>query len=312
MLVVTATDGMVRVVERPRPTPGRGEIGIRVRAAGINAADLLQAAGRYPAPAGVPADILGLELAGEVAEVGEGVLNFGLGDRVMAVVGGGCQAEYAVVDASLAMAVPSRLNWEQAGALPEVFTTAYDALFAQCGLQMGDRLLVHGAAGGVGMAAVQLGVACGAKVTATVRRSDHRPAIAALGANVIAPADFGQAGPFDVILELVGAQNLAANLDAIAVGGRIMVIGVGAGAKSEIDLRKLMARRVRLSGSTLRARPLSLRSLAARQVEHHVLPLVEAGMVKIPVFASYPLEDAATAYADFAAGGKLGKLVLRT
>ncbi len=303
---------MVRVVERPRPTPGRGEIGIRVRAAGINAADLLQAAGRYPAPAGVPADILGLELAGEVAEVGEGVLNFGLGDRVMAVVGGGCQAEYAVVDASLAMAVPSRLNWEQAGALPEVFTTAYDALFAQCGLQMGDRLLVHGAAGGVGMAAVQLGVACGAKVTATVRRSDHRPAIAALGANVIAPADFGQAGPFDVILELVGAQNLAANLDAIAVGGRIMVIGVGAGAKSELDLRKLMARRVRLSGSTLRARPLSLRSLAARQVEHHVLPLVEAGMVKIPVFASYPLEDAATAYADFAAGGKLGKLVLRT
>ena len=283
-----------------------------MRAAGINAADLLQAAGRYPAPAGVPADILGLELAGEVAEVGEGVLNFGLGDRVMAVVGGGCQAEYAVVDASLAMAVPSRLNWEQAGALPEVFTTAYDALFAQCGLQMGDRLLVHGAAGGVGMAAVQLGVACGAKVTATVRRSDHRPAIAALGANVIAPADFGQAGPFDVILELVGAQNLAANLDAIAVGGRIMVIGVGAGAKSEIDLRKLMARRVRLSGSTLRARPLSLRSLAARQVEHHVLPLVEAGMVKIPVFASYPLEDAATAYADFAAGGKLGKLVLRT
>lgn len=310
MLAVTAAEGMVRVEERSRPTPKRGQIVVAVRAAGINAADLLQLAGKYPAPPGVPADILGLELAGEVIALGEDVPRWQIGDRVMAVVGGGCQAEEAALDASLAMAVPARLGWEQAGALPEVFTTAYDALFTQCGLQPGDRLCVHGAAGGVGLAAIQLGVACGARVTATVRRSEHRPAVAALGAQALAPEGFGEAGPFDVILELVGAPNLSANLAALAPGGRIMVIGVGAGARGEIDLRTLMQRRGRIVGSTLRARPLELRALAARAVEHHVAPLVESGAVKVPVFASYPLREAGTAYADFAAGGKLGKLVL--
>jgi NADPH:quinone reductase len=309
---VTIQDGRLLVAERPDPEPGSGELLVRVAAAGVNGADLAQLKGAYPAPPGSPADIPGLELAGEVAAVGQGTLRFHPGDRVMSLVGGGGQAELAVVHERVAMPVPEQLDWPQAGGFPEVVTTAHDALFTQCGLGLGDRLLVHGAAGGVGTVAVQLAAAAGARVVASVRNREHHAAVAAMGAErVVEPADdWGRAGPFDVILELVGAPNFPANLQALATGGRIMVIGTPAGTRVEMDLRRLMATRGRLLASHLRSRPLEQKADAARRVEAQALPLVAAGRLRIPVAATLPLEAAQEAYDRFAAGGKLGKLVL--
>ena len=235
----TIRDGEIAVHEHPDPRPQTGELLVRVRAAGINGADMMQLAGRYPAPPGAPPDIPGLELAGEVIETGDGVERFEPGDRVMSIVGGGGQAELAVVNERVAMPIPDELDWIAAGGTPEVFFTAHDALFTQAGLLDGERLLVHGAAGGVGTAAVQLGTMAGARVTATVRNEHCREQIAARGANALAPGEFVDAGPFDVILELVGAPNFPGNLEALALRGRIVVIGVGAGARIELDLRTL-------------------------------------------------------------------------
>ena len=312
MRAATVSDGTVVPADRPDPTPGTGEVLVRVRAAGINAADLLQRSGRYPAPPGSPPDIPGLELAGEVADTGPGASRFSAGDRVMAVVGGGGQAELAVVHERVLMPVPDGVGWEAAGGFPETFTTAHDALFTQCGLGAGERLLVHGGAGGVGTAAVQLGVAAGASVTASVRNPQLRAGVSALGATVVPHDGFADAGPFDVILELVGAPNLEGDLRALGVGGRIAVIGVGGGARGDIDLLALMAKRARIHGSTLRARPLEGKAHAARAVERHVLPLLADGRVRPPVAATFALEDVAAAYERFAAGAKLGKIVLLT
>jgi NADPH:quinone reductase len=308
---VTIRDGRLVVADRPDPEPGGGELLVRVAAAGINGADLSQLRGFYPAPPGSPADVPGLELAGETAAVGPGVLRFRPGDRVMSLVGGGGQAELAVVHERIAMPVPSRLGWPEAGGFPEVVTTAHDALFTQCGLGLGDRVLVHGAAGGVGTAAVQLAAAAGARVVASVRNRDHHAAVAALGAErVVEPAEVADAGPFDVVLELVGAPNFPVDLDVLADGGRIMVIGAGAGARAELDLRRLMTARGRVLASHLRGRSLEQKADAARRVEAQALPLVAAGRLRIPVEASFPLEAAQEAYDRFAAGGKLGKVVL--
>jgi NADPH:quinone reductase len=311
MRAVVIEDGRLALRDRPDPEPGTGELLVRVAAAGLNGADQQQLRGRYPAPPGAPADIPGLELAGEVAATGPGATRFRTGDRVMAVVGGGGQAELAVVHERAAMPVPDRLGWAEAGGFPEVVTTAHDALFTQCGLTLGERLLVSGAAGGVGTAAVQLASAAGARVVASVRHRDHRAAVAALCAErVVEPAEAGAAGPFDVVLEVVGAPNIPEDLDALAIGGRLMVIGLGAGARVELDLRILMARRARLLGSNLRLRPLEQKAEAARRVEAQALPLVAAGRLRPPVTATYPLDRAAEAYERFAAGGKLGKIVL--
>jgi len=310
MRAVVIDNGKLRVEERPDPEPGASELLVRVRAAGLNGADMLQRKGAYPAPPGSPEDIPGMELAGEVAAVGRGPTRFAEGDRVMAIVGGGAQAELALVHDRGAMPVPEGLDWLAAGGLPEVFTTAHDALFTQAGLRPGERLLVHGAAGGVGCAGIQLGRATGARVTATTRNEELRPEVEKLGAEVIDPEGFEEHGPFDVVLELVGAPNLAGDLKALATGGRIVVIGVGAGPKTEINLLALMGKRATLRGSTLRARPLEEKALAMRAVEHEVLPLFEQGSLRVPVAATYPLDEVEKAYERFEAGGKLGKIVL--
>ncbi|MEA2317136.1 MAG: hypothetical protein QOD44_1325 [Solirubrobacteraceae bacterium] len=313
MRAVTIRDNEIRVEEHPDPRPGAGEVLVRVRAAGLNGADMMQLRGVYPAPPGSPPDIPGLELAGEVVGLGPGARRFSEGDRVMAIVGGGGQAELAVVHERQAMPVPHGLNWAEAGGVPEVFTTAYDAVFTQGGLGMGDRLLVHGAAGGVGTAAVQLGAAAGAAVTATVRRPEAREAVTTLGAHeVLEPEGFEEHGPFDVILELVGAPNLGPNLKAVATQGRIVVIGISAGAKGELNLRDLMMKRATLRASTLRARPLEEKAATARAMERHVLPLFETGRLRVPIAQTFPLDRAAEAYELFAEGGKIGKIVLVT
>lgn len=298
----TIVEGRIEIVDRPDPRPGEGQVAIRVHAAGINGADLLQRAGRYSAPPDAPPDVPGLECAGEVIEVGANATRFAPGDRVMALLGGGGHAEMAVVHERHVLPVPENVDWPQAGGFMEVFATAHDALFTQAELRLGERLLVNGAAGGVGVAAVQLGLRAGARVTGTARRNADR--VAALG------ADTEPQGDYDVILELVGGDNFASDLDRLATGGRIAVIGTGAGATAELNLGLLMHRRGRIHGSTLRARPLEEKAIVVQRLGHHVLPLLAAGTIAVPVERTYPLAEAQIAYHAFAAGGKFGKLVL--
>jgi NADPH2:quinone reductase len=310
MRAATIREGEIVIEEHPDPVPGSGEVLVLVHAAGLNGADMMQRRGLYPAPPGSPQDIPGMELAGEVVGLGAGAERFAMGERVMAIVGGGAQAELATVHERQLMPIPDALDWPAAGGLPEVFTTAHDALFAQGELRSGEHLLVHGGAGGVGTAAIQLGRAAGARVTATVRNVELRGQVEALGARAIDCEGFAEQGPYDVILELVGAPNMAVNLLSLAIGGRIAVIGVSAGAKSELNLLALMGKRGRIHGSTLRARPLEEKALTARLVEHEVLPLFDSGALRVPIAATFPLDEAAAAYERFAEGGKLGKIVL--
>ena len=311
MRAVVIEGGELGVEERPDPLPGDTELAVAVEAAGINAADLLQRRGLYPAPAGSPADVPGMELAGVVVAAGRQVTRFGPGDRVMAVVGGGAQATRCVVDERHALAVPDTVGWAEAGGFPEAFSTAHDALFTQCGLTVGERVLVTGAAGGVGTAAVQLAAAAGARVVASVRDPSLHEAVAGLGAaEVVEPDQVAAAGPYDVVLELVGAASLPTALRALATGGRIAVIGVGGGARVELDLLALMVARGRISGSTLRARGRAEKAAVAAGVAAHALPLLARGVVRVPVCATFGLDEAPAAYERFERGGKFGKVVL--
>jgi NADPH2:quinone reductase len=311
MHAVVIRDSQLHWEERDDPVAGDTELLVAVHAAGLNGADLMQRAGFYPAPAGSPADIPGMELAGEVTAVGSQVTRFAPGDRVMAVVGGGGQATMAVVDESHALAVPDQLPWAEAGGFPEVFSTAFDALFSQAGLSMGERVLVTGAAGGVGTAGVQLAAAAGAVVVATVRDAARHDEVTALGASqVIDPDQVGDHGPFDVVLELVGAASLPGVLPHLALGARVVVIGVGSGSTMEINLLQLMQTRARIGGSTLRARSRREKANVAAGVAAHVLPLLTTGRISVPVCATFPMSEATAAYERFAAGQKLGKVVL--
>jgi NADPH:quinone reductase-like Zn-dependent oxidoreductase len=307
---VTIVDGDLRWATHPDPVPGDTELVVAVQAAGINNADLLQRVGLYPPPAGYPPDIPGMEFAGEVVATGTRVTRFSIGDRVMAVVGGGAQAELALVDERVALPVPPDMTWPEAGGFPEAFTTAYDALFTQCGLAFGERVLVTGAAGGVGSAGVQLAAATGARCVASVRHEPLRDAVATLGATAADPDEALGLGPFDVVLELVGASSISGVLGAMALSGRISVIGVGGGARADIDLLTVMQRRLRISGSTLRPRSIVEKAFVAAAVEHHVVPLVRARRVRVLLEATIPMDRADEAYDRFAQGGKLGKVVL--
>ncbi len=309
MRAVTFVNSVPEIVELDDPVPKRHQLLVKVASCGLNGADMLQATGHYPPPLGAP-ETPGLELAGTVVAKGSDCRRFDVGDSLMAVVSGGGQAELCLVDESLAISLSTSHDPSEMGGVPEVVSTAHDALFTQAGLTMGERVCVHGAAGGVGTAAVQLAVATGARVTATVRNSNLHSDVAALGAEVLDPKDFVSAGPFDVILELVGAPNWPGNIHALAVEGRISVIGVGAGSKVEINLVQLMGKRARVFASTLRARPLAQRAIVARQVERHVMPGIDNGSIRIPIAERFDLDDVSAAYDRFRAGGKLGKIIL--
>ncbi|HVB90584.1 MAG TPA: zinc-binding dehydrogenase [Acidimicrobiales bacterium] len=311
MHAVVIRDAELHTEERADPVPGDTELLVAVRAAGLNGADLIQRIGLYPAPAGSPADIPGLELAGEVTAVGAQVTRFAPGDRVMAVVGGGAQATLAVIDETHALVIPDSLSWPEAGGFPEAYSTAFDALFTQAELRMGERVLVTGAAGGVGTAGVQLASAAGAVVVATVRDPDRHAEVAALGASVVVdPGEVAHHAPFDVVLELVGAASLPEVLPHLATGARVVVIGIGSGARIDLNLGQLMGARARIGGSTLRARSRREKANVAAAVAAHALPLLAAGRIRVPVCATFPLSEAGAAYERFSAGGKLGKVVL--
>jgi NADPH:quinone reductase len=311
MHAIVIRDGALHYEERSDPAPGDTEVLVSVRAAGLNGADMVQRLGLYPAPAGSPQDIPGMELAGMVTAVGVQVTRVSVGQSVMAVVGGGAQATMAVVDESHALAVPDGLGWAEAGGFPEVFSTAHDALFTQGHLAMGERVLVTGAAGGVGTAGVQLAAAAGAEVVASVRDPGRWAEVAQLGAHhVVDPDDVAAHGPYDVVLELVGAASLPTVLANLATSARVVVIGVGSGATVSVNLLALMGARARIGGSTLRARSRSEKAAVAEAVASHVLPLLGSGRIRVPVCHTFALAEAEAAYAQFGAGAKLGKIVL--
>lgn len=306
MLAVTLDRGDVRVVDRPMPTVAANEVLVRVRAAGLNGADLAQLLGKHP----FPVDIPGLEIAGEIVETGQEVQRLRKGEKVMGIVRSGGHAEFAVLHERLAMPIPEETSWVTAGGFPEVFITAYDALFTQAHLSIGERLLVQGAAGGVGTAAVQLGHIAGARVTATVRNEALHERVADLGAKVVTPEALGEHGPFDVILELVGAPNFERNLQALTTGGRIVVIGVGAGDLVQINLRTLMYKRVQLLASSISPRSLEEKIFATELVGTYVLPLLAQRQIQVPIETVYTLDQAVAAYERFRSGGKFGKIVM--
>jgi putative PIG3 family NAD(P)H quinone oxidoreductase len=300
-------------VELPVPEPGTGQLLIRVHAAGVNRPDLLQREGAYPPPPGAPAT-LGLEVAGEVV-VGAG--RWQPGDSVCALLGGGGYAQYAVVDARHALPMPDGLDWVRAAALPETVFTVYANMFEHGALQPGERLLVHGATSGIGVAAIQMAKAAGAQVIATARGADKAAAARSFGADIAVDTtreDFGavakDAGGIDVALDMVGASYFAQTLDSLNPGGRIVYIAALGGDMLQVPVWALMRKRAVLTGSTLRPRSADEKARLAAEVERVVWPWIAAGRVRAIVDRTFPLEQAAQAHVWLEGGQHTGKVVL--
>jgi NADPH:quinone reductase len=306
--------------ERPVPQPGPGEIRVRVHASALNRADLLQRRGSYPAPPGSPADIPGLEYAGEVDAVGEGAGLWAVGNRVMGIVGGGGHAEFVVVHEREAIRIPQNLSWEEAAAVPEAFLTAYDALFPQLDLKMGERVLIHAIGSGVGTAALQLARAAGAEVIGTSRTAEKLRRAAELGlelgvdtskedlAEAVNQATYGSGA--HALLDLVGGKLLEVSLRVLASRGRALVVGTTGGQKAEIDLGLLLRRRIRLSGTVLRSRPLEEKISLAREFSSAVLPLFSGGRIRAVVDSVYSFDDIRRAHERMETNESFGKIVL--
>jgi NADPH:quinone reductase-like Zn-dependent oxidoreductase len=310
-IVFTGAGGreVMGLEERSDPVPGSNEVVVAASHAGLNPADLIQRAGHYPPPPGAVADVPGLEVGGTVVATGDAVLGWQVGDRVFGIVGGGGLADRVAVHERHVARVPDRLSDEQAAAVPEAFITAHDAIFTRAGLVSGETLLVNGANGGVGTAAVQLGLAAGARVLANARDEPARERLAAMGADPVALADVD--GEADVVLELVGAPNLPGDLRALATKGRIIVVGTGAGAEFDMSLRALMGKRASLMGTVLRARPMEEKGAAVQAFARGVVPLLAEGRVAPPIDRVFPAADAADAFDHLAARGKFGKVLLQ-
>jgi NADPH2:quinone reductase len=303
---------VMQLDERPDPVPGSDEVLVSARFAALNTADLAQRAGDYPAPPGAPQDVPGLEVAGVVAAVGANVRTLSEGDRVFGLVGGGGLADRVVAHERHLVRVPDALSDEEAAAVPEAFITAHDAIVTQAGLRLGDALLVNGANGGVGSAAVQIGVTAGARVVAAARSARDR--LDELGAEAASPEEAFELvrsrGGADVILELVGAPNLSADLDALAPRGRIMIVGTGAGTDAMLSLRALMGKRGRILGTVLRARPLEQKALAVQAFADEVVPHLASGRMRAIIERIFPVEEALAGFEAMAGSGKFGKILL--
>jgi NADPH:quinone reductase len=304
---------MVEIEERPDPEPGRFEVVIAPPFAGVNPADVLQREGRHPPPPGWPEDVPGLEVAGPVVAVGAGVTAFAVGDRAFGLVGGGGLAERVVASERELVKVPDALDGRAAAAAPQAFLTAFDAL-DQAGLAAGDVLLVNGGNGGVGLAAIQIGTATGARVVASVRSQELRPRVAELGATVMAAeeafAHVRELGGADVIVELVGAVHMAGNIESLARGGRLIVVAGKPGDEATVVLRDLMSRRARILGTTLRSRPPEEKAALVQEFGRRVVPLLASGRARAFVDSVFPLAEAADALDHVRAPGKLGKVLV--
>jgi len=309
----------LRIVRRPMPQPGEGEVLVRVAAAGVNRPDVMQRQGRYPPPAGA-SDIPGLEIAGEVIALGANVSGVALGDKVTALLPGGGYADHAVAAAALCLPIPGGLSMVEAAALPETFFTVWTNLFERGGLKAGESVLIHGGTSGIGTTAIQLAVAWGARVIATAGTEEKARACERLGAargiayrtedfvEVIRQQTDGKG--VDLILDMVGASYLARNMEAVAVEGRLVVISLIGGARAEINLGTLMSKRLTVTGSTLRIRSVAQKAAVAEGLRRHVWPLLAAGRVRPIIYATFPLAQASEAHRLMETSQHIGKIVL--
>ncbi len=311
----------IRDVESP-PAPTLDRVRVRVHASALNRADVLQRMGRYPAPPGAPANIPGLEFAGEIESVGDEVRRWQSGQRVFGITGGGAQAEYIVVPESTLAEIPDNLNWEEAAAVPEVFITAHDALFTQAKVTTGESVLIHAAGSGVGTAALQLVRAAGARAYGTSRTAEKLERASELGLqDSVAVGDnpdlFAEAVQrwtngkgVDVILDLVGGAYFAASVAAVAVRGRMILVGTTSGSHSTLDYSKVMSKRLTIRGTVLRSRSVEEKATATRLFAAHVVPLLASGQVKPVIDRSYRLEEIRGAHQRMESNASFGKIVL--
>lgn len=316
--------GRLQVCEVEKPQARADRVRVRVHAAGLNRADLFQKRGRYPAPPGAPADIPGLEFAGVVEQLGEEAGAWRIGQRVFGITAGGAQAEYVVVPESHLAEIPERLSFEEAAAVPEVFITAHDALFTQAGLRTGERVLVHAVGSGVGTAATQLARAAGAgAVYGTARTAEKLERALAFGMDegvVVSdePRAFAESvrawtkgTGVNVLLDLVGASYLDANLEALAPRGRLLLVGTLGGSHAQLDFRRVMGKRLHITGTVLRARSTEEKAAAVRRFAAEVVPLCTRGLVRPVIDDTFDLRNADAAYARLESNETFGKVVLR-
>jgi putative PIG3 family NAD(P)H quinone oxidoreductase len=307
--------------EQEEPAPGPEDVLVRVHASALNRADVLQRMGRYPAPPGVPAQIPGLEYAGEVVRCGSRVSLWRTGERVMGLVAGGAHAEYVVAHERTALRIPPALSWEEAAAFPEAFLTAYDALFTRGGLRPGEALLLTAAASGVGTAASQVASCAGARVIGLSRSADKRARLTSLGvAHALDPAtpdlpaavrSLAAGAGADLALDLVGGPGIATLMEALAPRGRLVLVGLLAGTRADIDLARLLSRRLTMVGTVLRSRPLEEKIALAQEVTHTLLPLLAAGRIRPVIDRVVPMAEIARAHAALERDETFGKIVLR-
>ena len=321
-VIITRAGGpeVLEVQRRPRPEPAAGEIRVRVHGSALNRADLLQRRGNYPAPPGAPRDIAGIEYAGVVEKRGPDAVMWPAGARVMGIVGGGGHAEYLCVHEREAVAVPDELPWEEAAAVPEVFLTAYDALVPQLGLGMGDRLLIHAVASGVGTAALQLAVAVGATVIGTSRTVSKLERARELGLHLAIDASGGDwaslleqqhgEASVDAVLELVGGAYVPDSLRVMAPRGRLLLVGLTAGSRAEIDLGIILRKRLRVTGTVLRSRAIEEKIVLARAFSAAVLPMLASRRVRPVVDRVFPFDRVRDAHEFLESNESFGKVVL--
>ena len=305
--------------QQPVPVPGPGQVLIRVAAAGVNRPDVLQRKGLYPAPKG-HSELPGLEAAGTVAAVGEGVTRFQPGDRVMALLNGGGYATFAIADEAATLPIPEGVSDVEAAAIPETFFTVWHNVFERGALKAGEWLLVHGGSSGIGVTAIQLATALGAKVIVTAGSQDKCEACLKLGAHravnyrdedfvEVVKAETAGRG-VDVILDMVGGDYVDRNIRSLGDDGRLVYIGFQSGSKVTVDLMRVMLKRLTITGSTLRIRPTEVKGAIARAVETHALPLVASGSVRVVIDSTFPLKEAGAAHARMETSQHIGKIVL--
>ncbi len=319
-VVITKPGGpeVLEVQDVETPQPVGDQVRVRVRASGVNRADLLQRAGGYAAPPGSPEHIPGLEFAGEIDAVGPLVRAWKPGQHVMGLAGGGAQAEYILAHEWLLVEIPQNLDYVQAAAVPEVFMTAHDALFTQAGLQMGERVLIHAAGSGVGTAAIQLAHAAGASVFGTSRTPEKLERAMALGLDVaLSNQDFAatvnrltDGNGVHVVLDFIGAAYIAQNLEALGMWGRIVFLATMGGAQANVNLGMLMGKRISMRGVTLRTRTLEEKLAVTRRFATHVLPLLASGKVQPVIEHVYPMHEIAAAHIVMSENRNFGKLVI--
>lgn len=321
MVVAFASAGgneVVRIEERTDVQPASTEVLVDVALAGLNPADLQQRAGRYPPPLGVVPDVAGLEVSGTVTAIGRDVSEWSTGDRVFGLVAGGGLATRVAVHERCVTRVPDRLSDEEAAAVPEVFITAHDALRTQGELRGDETVLVQGASGAVGTAAVQIARVLGARAIGVVRSDDAAETVRALGAEPIHSPDVGSAvmeltagRGVDLVLELVGSSNLPGDLAMLAIRGRIVVVSVASGTRAELDLLQLMVRRATVRGTVLRARSIAEKARAVSRFADEVVPMLADGRVEPSIDSVFEVDEVHDAFDRLAASGKSGKVLIR-